>query len=59
MLQATLSAEELRMAYYNCAAFNNARELFKEFQFVENLTKKNLLRPDKDLMEGFEIKEKY
>ena len=59
MLQATLSAEELRMAYYNCAAFDNARELFKEFQFVENLTKKNLLRPDKDLMEGFEIKEKY
>lgn len=59
MLQATLSAEELRMAYYNCAAFNNARELFKEFQFVENLTKKNLIRPDKDMMEGFEIKEKY
>ena len=59
MLQATLSAEELRMAYYNCAAFNNTRELFKEFQFVENLTKKNLIRADKDMMEGFEIKEKY
>lgn len=59
MLQATLSAEELRMAYYNCAAFDNARELFREFQFVENLTKKNLIRPDKDVMEGFEIKEKY
>lgn len=59
MLQATLSAEELRMAYYNCASFDNARELFKEFQFVENLTKKNLIRPDKDVMEGFEIKAKY
>lgn len=59
MLQATLSAEELMMAYYNCAAFNNAKELFKEFQFVENLTKRNLIRPEKDLMEGFEIKERY
>lgn len=59
MLQATLSAEELMMAYYNCAAFDNAKELFKEFQFVENLTKKNLIRPEKDLMEGFEIKERY
>lgn len=59
MLQATLSVEELRMAYYNCAAFDNAKELFKEFQFVENLTKKNLIRPEKDVMEGFMIKEAY
>ncbi len=59
MLQATLSTEELRMAYYNCAAFDNARELFKEFQFVENLTKKNLIRPDKDVIRGFVIKEEY
>lgn len=59
MLQATLSAEELMMAYYNCAAFVNAKELFKEFQFVENLTKRNLIRPEKDLMDGFEIKERY
>lgn len=59
MLQATLSAEELKIAYYNCSAFDNARELFKEFQFVENLTKKNLIRPDKDVMEGFMIKERF
>ena len=59
MLQATLSAEELRMAYYNCTAFDNARVLFMEFQFVENLTKRNLIRPNKDMMEGFRIKEEY
>ena len=59
MLQATLSAEELKIAYYNCVAFDNARNLFKEFQFVENLTKKNLIRPTKDEMEGFDIKEAY
>lgn len=59
MLQATLSAEELKIAYYNCVAFDNARNLFKEFQFVENLTKKNLIRPTKDVMEGFDIKEAY
>lgn len=59
LLQATLSVEELRMAYYNCSSFDNAKKLFKEFQFVENLTKKNLIRPDKDVMEGFTIKEAY
>ncbi len=59
LLQATLSVEELKMAYYNCSAFDNAKELFKEFQFVENLTKGNLIRPDKDVMEGFVIKEIY
>ena len=59
LLQATLSVEELRMAYYNCSAFDNAKVLFKEFQFVENLTKDNLIRPNKDVMEGFFIKEKY
>lgn len=59
MLQATLSVEELKMAYYNCSAFDNAKKLFKEFQFVENLTKGNLIRPDKDVMEGFVIKEVY
>lgn len=59
LLQATLSVEELRMAYYNCAAFDNAKDVFLEFQFVENLTKKNLIRPNKDVMEGFEIKEDY
>lgn len=59
MLQATLSAEELKIAYYNCVAFDNARNLFKEFQFVENLTKRNLIRPTKDVMEGFDIKEAY
>lgn len=59
LLQATLSVEELKMAYYNCAAFDNAKELFKEFQFVENLTKGNLIRPEKDLMDGFIIKNDY
>lgn len=59
LLQATLSMEELRLAYYNCAAFDNAKGLFKEFQFVENLTKKNLIRQEKDLMKGFDIKEDY
>ena len=59
LLQATLSVEELRMAYYNCSAFENAKALFMEFQFVENLTKGNLIRPDKDVMEGFVIKEDY
>lgn len=59
LLQATLSVEELRMAYYNCSSFDNAKKLCKEFQFVENLTKKNLIRPDKDVMEGFKIKEDY
>lgn len=59
LLQATLSVEELKMAYYNCSAFENAKVLFKEFQFVENLTKGNLIRPEKDLMEGFLIKEVY
>ena len=59
LLQATLSAEELRIAYYNCAAFENAKKLFMEFQFVENLTKGNLIRPDKDVMAGFDIKETY
>lgn len=59
LLQATLSAEELRIAYYNCAAFENAKKLFVEFQFVENLTKENLIRPDKDGMVGFDIKETY
>ena len=59
LLQATLSVEELKMAYYNCSAFENAKVLFKEFQFVENLTQGNLIRPDKDVMEGFVIKEVY
>lgn len=59
LLQATLSVEELKMAYYNCSAFDNAKELFMEFQFVENLTKGNLIRPDKDVMEGFVIKDVY
>ena len=59
LLQATLSAEELRIAYYNCAAFENAKKLFIEFQFVENLTKNNLIRPDKDTMIGLEIKDTY
>lgn len=59
LLQATLSVEELMMAYYNCSAFENARALFKEFQFVENLTKGNLIRLEKDVMEGFQIKESY
>ena len=59
LLQSTLSAEELRIAYYNCAAFENAKKLFVEFQFVENLTKENLIRPDKDVMAGFDIKETY
>lgn len=59
LLQATLSVEELRMAYYNSAAFDNAKAVFLEFQFVENLTKKNLIRPDKDVMEGFVIKKDY
>ena len=59
LLQATLSAEELRIAYYNCAAFENAKKLFIEFQFVENLTKNNLIRPDKDSIIGLEIKDTY
>ena len=59
LLQATLSVEELMMAYYNCSAFENAQTLFKEFQFVENLTKGNLIRLEKDVMEGFQIKESY
>lgn len=59
LLQATLSVEELRMAYYNCSAFDNAKELFKEFQFVENLTKKNLIRKEKDVIDGFDIKDDY
>ena len=59
LLQATLSAEELRIAYYNCAAFENAKKLFIEFQFVENLTKNNLIRPDTDSIIGLEIKDTY
>ena len=59
LLQATLSAEELRIAYYNCAAFENAKKLFIEFQFAENLTKNNLIRPDKDTIIGLEIKDTY
>lgn len=59
LLQATLSAEELRIAYYNCVAFENAKKLFIEFQFVENLTRGNLIRPDKDVLEVFDIKETY
>ena len=59
LLQAALSVEELMMAYYNCAAFDKAKELFKEFQFVENLTKRNLIRPNNDVMEGFVIKDEY
>lgn len=56
MLQATLSADELKMAYYNCSAFDKAKELFKEFQFVENLTMDKLIRPEKDIMSGVTIK---
>ena len=59
LLQATLSAEELRIAYYNRAAFQHATKLFIEFQFVENLTKNNLIRPDKDSIIGLEIKDTY
>lgn len=59
LLQATLSVEELKIAYYNCAAFENAKALFLEFQFAENLTKGNLIRPHKDVMTDFIIKERY
>lgn len=59
ILQATLSVEELKIAYYNCAAFENAKKLFIEFQFVENLTKGNLIRPDKDKMQEFLMKNSY
>lgn len=59
ILQATLSVEELKIAYYNCAVFENAKKLFIEFQFVENLTKGNLIRPDKDEIQDFSIKNSY
>lgn len=59
LLQAILSVEELKIAYYNCASFENAKALFLEFQFTENLTKGNLIRPDKDKMTDFIIKERY
>lgn len=60
MLQATLSADELLIAYYNSASFPNARDLFKKYRFVENLTKEKLFDRERDVMEGFEfIKETY
>lgn len=56
MLQATLSEDELVLAYYNCSAYEKARELFLMFKFVENLPQSKLIRNESDVMDGFVIK---
>lgn len=56
LLQATLSEEELKMAYYNSSAFDKTRKLFLEFGFVENLSVDKLIRKEKDVMTEFKFK---
>ena len=57
ILQATLSNDELLLAYYNCASFPNAKELFLKFRFTENLFKKSLIDENRDKMKQFEFRE--
>lgn len=55
ILQATLSFDELCMAYYNCSAYPHAKTLLIKYKFVENLPKKNLHNKGIELMDGFDF----
>lgn len=57
IFQATLSNDELLLAYYNCAYFPKAKELFLKFKFTENLSKRSLFDEKRDIMKQFEFSE--
>lgn len=56
ILQATLSNDELLLAYYNCASFQKAKDLFLKYKFMENLFESTLFSTDRDKMTGFSFK---
>lgn len=58
ILQASLTDDELLLAYYNCACFEKTEKLVLHFQFVENLRKEDLFNPSIDIIEGIKIKNK-
>lgn len=56
ILQATLSFDELCLAYYNCFIFTNAKRKVKEYDFLENLKKRDLINPERDYQADIYIK---
>lgn len=57
ILQASLTNDELLLAYYNCACFEKTEKLIIHFQFVENLHKEYLFNPNRDIIKDINIKD--